>query len=216
MPVLLTIPWFVLLALQVPAEPADPSLLVLSEQYSEPLAGRLLARTWHGLFLLDATAERVAPIAIELGEPAIGCTEEDVIVDVRGEPSGAQYAVRSDVVQPGTITSVRLDYPVLLSGGNMLLSAGGAEEVSLPLGDRQYRLHLDGVREDLTDARVLLTDGRTDQALFTADGFVDEPYFTLHWAGDLDRDGRLDLLVTLSYKYSVFPTRECERNLVGN
>ena len=43
--------------------------------------------------------------------------------------------------------------------------------------------------------------------MFAADGFVDDPHFTLHWAGDMDGDGRLDLIATLSHKYSVFPTR---------
>ena len=33
----------------------------------------------------------------------------------------------------------------------------------------------------------------------------DEPHFTIHWAGDLDRDGRLDMLATFSSKYSYHP-----------
>ena len=33
----------------------------------------------------------------------------------------------------------------------------------------------------------------------------DEPHFRIHWAGDLDRDGRLDMLVTFSEKYSYYP-----------
>lgn len=38
-----------------------------------------------------------------------------------------------------------------------------------------------------------------------SDGLCDGPHFWLEWAGDLDGDGRLDLLVTFSDKYSAHP-----------
>jgi hypothetical protein len=46
---------------------------------------------------------------------------------------------------------------------------------------------------------------RSGQA--ATDGFVDEPHFDVPWAGDLDGDGKLDLVVNLSRKYSLHPYR---------
>jgi hypothetical protein len=42
---------------------------------------------------------------------------------------------------------------------------------------------------------------------YSTDGFVDDPHFYVEWAGDLDRDGRLDLVVNFSRKYSIHPHR---------
>jgi hypothetical protein len=35
----------------------------------------------------------------------------------------------------------------------------------------------------------------------------DEPHFTVHWAGDLDRDGQLDMVASFSRKYSYHPNQ---------
>jgi hypothetical protein len=79
--------------------------------------------------------------------------------------------------------------------------------LKIALGRQQYEVRLQAARKDLFDARVILTDGRRTQVLYEADGFADEPHFDVVWAGDLDRDGRLDLVVNLSRKYSVHPYR---------
>jgi len=77
----------------------------------------------------------------------------------------------------------------------------------LVLGEGTYQIVLRGSREDLTDAQVILTDGRRTQVLYSTDGFVDDPLFNVNWAGDLDGDGLLDLVVVLTRKYSVHPYR---------
>ena len=66
---------------------------------------------------------------------------------------------------------------------------------------------LRGSHEDLTDATVVLTDGDGSQVLYSTNGFVDDPLFEVKWAGDLDGDGLLDLVVLLTRKYSVHPYR---------
>ena len=75
------------------------------------------------------------------------------------------------------------------------------------LGKRRYELRLQSRRGDLADAAVLLTEGQETQLLYSAEGFADEPHFNIDWAGDLDGDGRLDLVVNLSRKYSSAPHR---------
>ena len=81
------------------------------------------------------------------------------------------------------------------------------QPLRMTIGERRYQLALRGSRADLTDAKVVLTHGRETQVLYSTDGFVDEPHFDVPWAGDLDGDGKLDLVVNLSRKYSLHPYR---------
>ena len=78
------------------------------------------------------------------------------------------------------------------------------------------RRTFDSKEPNYCDAVIILTQGERTQKLFDAAGpgttndpalvvSCDEPHFTVHWAGDLDRDGRLDMLVTFSHKYSYHP-----------
>ena len=185
--------------LQVSDSARDTSLLILNEAYPEREAAQLVTHRWLGLFLNDTGAGRIVPIDLALGQRGVGCADDAVVVNLRSRPDGALYAISSSVLRPGAVTTVRMDYPVSLTGGD--------SEINLLLGQRRYTLRREGVKGDLTDARVTLSDDQQTQQLFAADGFVDDPHFTLDWAGDMDGDGRLDLIATLSHKYSLFPTR---------
>ena len=77
----------------------------------------------------------------------------------------------------------------------------------LTFGARQYGIYLESARDDLFDAQVILADGQRSQVLHSADGFIDDPHYDIVWAGDLDRDGQLDLVVNLHRKYSWYPYR---------
>jgi hypothetical protein len=89
------------------------------------------------------------------------------------------------------------------------------ESLRMALRERRYELALRGSRKDLTDAKVVLTDGRRAQVIYSTDGFVDEPHFDVPWAGDLDGDGELDLVVNLSRKYSDHPYRLLLSSMAG-
>ena len=86
---------------------------------------------------------------------------------------------------------------------NHNLHSQGPLDVSL--GERRYQLRLQAKAPSLADAKVILTHGGRTQVLYLADGFADDPHFDIEWAGDLDADGKLDLIVNLSRKYSVHP-----------
>lgn len=77
----------------------------------------------------------------------------------------------------------------------------------LVLGSWTYELRLEASRDDLFDARVVLHDGTRRQVLYDAGGFADDSHYDVVWAGDLDADGRLDLVTNFSRKYSVHPYR---------
>lgn len=95
----------------------------------------------------------------------------------------------------------------------------GALEAAV--GTSRYRVYLEAKDPHLADAKVILSHAGRTQVLYSADGFVDEPHFDVVWAGDLDRDGKLDLVVNLHRKYSWHPyrlllsTKARGRGLVG-
>jgi hypothetical protein len=79
----------------------------------------------------------------------------------------------------------------------------GPLDISLA-GDR-YRIRVESAGEDFSDSKVVLSLGARSQVLYSADGFADEPHYDVLWAGDLDADGKLDLVVDLHRKYSWHP-----------
>lgn len=188
-------------ALQNPGTAPDTTLLILNEAYPEKEAAPLGRRSWLGFFLDDKGAGRVAPVSVVVGPRSAGCDDDLFVVNLSSNPADALYAFSSSTLRPGIVTTVRRDYPVSLS------MPSGNSEVHLVLGQRQYILRRIGTKEDGSDAQITLSDGQGTQVLFPVRDFVDDPHFTLHWAGDMDGDSRLDLITTFSEKYSVFPTR---------
>ena len=114
------------------------------------------------------------------------------------------------------------DGPYVLFGNVAELSAGPVEtvrrragtlslrepvaELELVLGDRRYVIRRTGSDPMGCDSRVALSDGSVTQEVYTPEAEAcGEAHFAVHWAGDLDRDGRLDFVATFSPKYSSHP-----------
>ena len=140
--------------------------------------------------------DRLAPVQLTVRDRPKEFPDDDDNVTVVSAPD-LTYAVRCiPRLSAGPIRSL---------GGNHELDYNGP--LTLSIGPRRYELRLQSAREDQADARVVLSDGRDMQVLYSADGFIDDPHYYIEWAGDLDRDGRLDLVVNLSRKYSLHPHR---------
>jgi len=104
-------------------------------------------------------------------------------------------------VRPGPATTV-VEYEASLWSDERRLT--------MTLGATAYQLELRASNPDFCDATVTLSDGRASQTLYVPQGQpfdCDEPHFSVQWAGDLDGDGRLDLVTTFSPKYSWYPRR---------
>jgi hypothetical protein len=130
----------------------------------------------------------------------------------------------SDPDEPRFSISTEPPDPILLVTGVPGLRPGSAETVilfttglsssspalDLVVGGRAYVVALSGSDPMGCDAVVTVAEGDLTQTLYTpADSpfDCDEPHFDVHWAGDLDGDGRLDLAATFSSKYSHHPRR---------
>jgi hypothetical protein len=73
------------------------------------------------------------------------------------------------------------------------------------LGKNRYRLALKTSDPGYRDARLILETKGRRQVLYALKGNGDEPHFSVYFIGDIDGDGKLDLIVTMSPKYSWSP-----------
>ena len=148
-----------------------------------------LGWTWRGEVL-----QSVRLIVRDLPKQGAGDVDE---VTVQSFPD-VDFAVRCvPALRAGTIATADVVNQSLTSN----------QPLAISLGSRRYEVVVRSMREDLFDARVILKHGDVEQVLYSVNGFADEPHFEIEWAGDLDRDGRLDLVVNLHYKYSWHPHR---------
>jgi hypothetical protein len=142
-------------------------------------------------------SDQLQPVELIVRDRPNDFLSDDKYVTVQAAPE-VTFAVRCiPQLKAGPIQTIALANGSLQYEGPFLFT----------FGSRQYGIYLQSARYDLADAQVILTDGQRRQVLYSADGFVDDPHFDIAWAGDLDRDGQLDLIVNLHRKYSWHPYR---------
>ncbi len=179
---------------------ADP--LVLSsddfqDNYShEEPPEHLKAGNWRGLYVRPE-ASRIEDARIEL---AVRRDRDLVIYDIVPQPPRAAFLFSElPSLRSGPAVTVARDISIWEQ----------QKTAQFRIGSRDYRIELRSSDPELCDAVVTLSHEGTTQKLFPSEqpsGFsCDGPHFRVHWAGDLERDGRLDLLVTFSRKYSYYP-----------
>ena len=185
------------------AEPIVLSSSDIADGYDEMPRDLIGRKTWLGLYVTRA-------------ESRVKTTRVEVVA--RKENSQAIYKI---ITNPPNAELLFSEVPAVSAGAAVTVGRyvdlwEQEREAEFRLGKHVYRVRLESTQPDLCDAVITLSDGGRTQKLFEARPSggdrqreprlaCDEPHFRIHWAGDLDRDGRLDLLVTLSQKYSYFP-----------
>lgn len=167
----------------------------------------MAARNWIGLYERQPDGWRLEAAEVEV---TLHRRDDRLDFEIRSQPRDAHILFAGfSQLSPGPVESV--GWNVALDSWSRPSGAGA----SFVVGGEEYVVQLDSEDDQRCDAVVVLTKGETSQTLFDLPGRTnavideqfgcDEPHFHIHWAGDLDRDGRLDLLVTFSEKYSYHP-----------
>jgi len=169
--------------------------------------GEVNARTgewWLGLFpegngyaLRQSTIsiERVFDLIIDEDEASGEKTGKKVTVNHESEPV---FLIKgADMLRPGPVVTVFREEKNLVNG----------TMVNLKLNGKRYQLKVlsqDPERKDylVQNTKLVLTMGGTSQTLISLKQH-DDAGWSLFWAGDIDKDGKLDLYLDLSNHYNV-------------
>jgi hypothetical protein len=155
---------------------------------------------WLALFD-DGKAMRIGRTkVVVLKSEGTGSSE---ITEVDSKPAGARLLFHG---VPGLkVGPVHLPEWVHDSGGPSSGSIVPGQTIEMRLGKISYRLALKTSGPGYMDARLILETKGRRQVLYALKGNGDEPHFSLYLIGDLDGDGKLDLIATMSPKYSWSP-----------
>jgi hypothetical protein len=193
---------------QEPKPAHSVGLLETGTFHGEEVSARTGER-WLGLYiseghsLLVKTRLRVETVHDEIGDAPDEQTGKMVSVDLPLEPI---FLVKgAKMLSEGPVNTVVIRKPESEE------SLERIPPLQLNLAQTQYELKVvgspDGAKcsEDSfpKNAQLVLTSGDSSQVLYSLEGCGNEPYWYLLWAGDLDRDGKLDLYVSVTYHYNV-------------
>jgi hypothetical protein len=162
---------------------------------------------WLGLHITD---ENSMLLTYRLNVTAV----QDTLVDNEGQKTGKEITVDlpleplflvkgKGLLKEGPVTTVFDD----ASG---LSNLGESSPVTLNLDGTSYVLKVGS--EDTApcpaqslprNARLVLINGESRQVLYSLQECGNDPSWFLIWAGDLDRDGKLDLYVNVTQHYNV-------------
>jgi len=99
-------------------------------------------------------------------------------------------------IEAGPVTSADIEGPDLPKAGDRL---------TIDFKGRQYRVTFDAEDKCGANMRIHLSEGNRSQLLWSHRGECSDAHWDVLWAGDLDRDGELDLLVDFSAAYAGYP-----------
>lgn len=166
-----------------------------------PTTVLLEATGWRGLYEQPGGYEvRAARVAVALR--VVDTTYDTVFTITADPPDPVLLFAGIPAIPSGPVTYSTLYHRSLWVD----VTGETQDDIDLVLGSRSYRIRLTAHDDELCDAVVALHhEGQVRELYPLGPRLCDGPHFELKWAGDLDGDGRLDLLGTFSGKYSVHP-----------
>ena len=184
--------------------PPEATLLEVGEFHGDEVNAET-GELWLGLHVSEKgsllvnhqiTVENVHDPLVDQGDQKTG---KKVSVDLPIDPI---FLVNSDwVLQSGPVKTVfDGDGEPLQSITPRKLKVDTSEyEIKID-GDEGEKCGTDGLPKN---AKLVLKSGDSSQTLYTLQECGSDPGWSLIWAGDLDKDGKLDLYVTVNQHYNV-------------
>ena len=184
--------------------PPEATLLEVGEFHGDEVSAET-GEQWLGLHVSEKgsllinhtiTVESVHDPIIDEGDQKTG---KKVSIDLPIDPI---FLVNSNwVLQSGPVKTVfDGDGEPLQSITPRTLKVDTAEYEIKIIGDEGEKCWTDGLPKN---AKLILTHGTSSQVLYTLEECGNDPGWSLIWAGDLDKDGKLDLYVTVNQHYNI-------------
>lgn len=159
--------------------------------------------TWMGLFPTKAGQFELRPTKVKVSRV------RDEINDEAADQKTGKKVTASDKVQP-----------LFLMNGVSALKAGKVStsktyqkerpdvgfKTKLNLGSKESTLTVSGTKKDSEyrkDYKIILETGGVKQTVYERKEVSDSSFPSLLWAGDLDGDGKLDLILDTTDNYNV-------------
>jgi len=185
--------------------PDESRLVEIGEFHGDEVEAQT-GETWLGLHISDSESMllsyqvTVEPVHDEIVDEPDQSTGKKVSVDLPLKP---KFLVNTEWLNAGPVQTVL--------EGTYEKSIERLSPVTLKLGSTSYELKVvspeNGEKcenEGLPkNARLVLTSGESEQVLYSLEECGNDPAWFLLWAGDLDRDGKLDLYVSVNQHYNV-------------
>lgn len=147
---------------------------------------------WLGLYCNQTCALQPATL-----EYALIANDPDRI-DAATRPRGALYVFREvPGLKAGPIAEAIFESDAPLSHDTV---------IPMTLNGEAYELRVTAANRLYEKAVITLRHGDRSQVIYRMQKEIDEAHLELNFAGDLDGDGKLDLVMTNSPKYSWYPT----------
>ena len=182
--------------------PPEATLLEVGEFHGEEVTAET-GEPWLGLhisdqgsMLLDYTIT-VAEVHDPISDEGNQKTGKKVSVDLPLEPI---FLVNSDwLLKSGPVKTVfEGNDEALQSTSSVKLRLGSDYELKV-IGDHAEQCGSNALPKN---AQLVLKNGETTQVLYTLQECGNDPSWSLVWAGDLDKDGKLDLYVNVTQHYN--------------
>ena len=168
--------------------------------HGEDLEEGIENKEWHGLFQKNEYSE-IKQVDLQLERV------KDAVLDKEGEKTGKQLTVTGEDQPLFLVRGLAIKETQIPSAPIANTSIHVEEEISLQLQDKKWQLQAigkKGGRYPVGPYFYRLINLQTKQSqIIAGTEFFDDANFSVLWAGDLDNDQQLDLLLDVTDHYNV-------------